>query len=73
MKIFLKKDSLLDFMGVYVKKKENPERPDGSQDVKGGRTMRFLGRWKEPVSYTHLDVYKRQEGAFCIFLFNSEV
>ena len=27
--------------------KENPERPDGSQDVKGGRTMRFLGRWKE--------------------------
>ena len=22
--------------------------------------MRFAGTWKDPVSYTHLDVYKRQ-------------
>ena len=35
----------------------------------GGRTLGFAGA--EPVSYTHLDVYKRQARSYANFLFNS--
>ena len=50
----LETDQLKPFLGLESVVHQHP--PDGD-----GGCLQFFGRFFKPVSYTHLDVYKRQE------------
>ena len=53
--------SVLQEIQAYLSKEySNPVTGDGNEEIKA-QIRRFAGKYI-PVSYTHLDVYKRQGG-----------
>ena len=45
---------------VPEKRLLEPQHKSGGRNHDGKMTMRYMGGGNKPVSYTHLDVYKRQ-------------